>query len=216
MTTYATRALPWPLLLLVCALVVVVLRVLQLDPWTLWPLQGVALGLLSGGIAWCLDETSADVVDTQPRGLAWRTTARCAGVLVLLLAWTGAVVMARADLFGHATAVWWQGVCLALVTVAAVTWSRALGHPTPGHTWALTVTPVVTVWSLVRPAADQMPLLPYADGPWGTSTALWTGLGGLAGVALALALLEARWWRAHPRVAGDRAAALRRRGRAPA
>lgn len=101
MGTYLARAVPWPLLLAVSGLVLLVVRVLQLDPWTLWPLQGVAVGLVAGGVGWCLDETCADVVDTLPRPLAWRTLARLAGVGLVLAGWSLAVWWARDGLFGQ-------------------------------------------------------------------------------------------------------------------
>ena len=218
MGTYLARAVPWPLLLAVSGLTLLVVRVLQLDPWTLWPLQGVAVGLVAGGVGWCLDEPCADVVDTLPRPLAWRTLARLACVGLVLAGWSLAVWWARDGLFGHARAVWWQGVAAALIALAAVTWARAVGHPTPGRVWAVTIVSGVTVWSVVRPAADRLPLLPYADGRWEASAVLWTALAGSALAVLVLGLLDARWWPAHWRAGDHRGSTrgIRRRGRAPA
>src|SRR5215210_5226740 len=110
MLTYAGRALPWARLGLVSALVVVLMEVVHRWPWTMWPLEGVAVGLLAAGAAWCFDETAASVIDTAPRRLAWRTAVRASGLVLLLVAWLGAVLWSRESLFGHPWAVAAQGI----------------------------------------------------------------------------------------------------------
>ena len=63
MLIYATRGVPWPRVTTAAALVVVLIELVRWNPWTLWPLEGTAVGLLSGATAWCFDETAAAVVE---------------------------------------------------------------------------------------------------------------------------------------------------------
>ena len=196
MGTYALRSIPWPLVVVGGILVLVLVRVLATDPWVLWPLQGTAVGLVAGGAGWCLDEVSADVVDTAPRGLVWRTTARLPGVAVVLAAWSVAVAWNADALFAHAWQVWFQGVAAALVTVAWVTGRRAWGAATPGRSWATAVVPLVTAWALGHPGDEDLPVFPYAapDDVWAASTLGWAAAGGVAALVLVAVLADARWW----------------------
>ena len=199
MLRHAARGVPWSLVAATALLVLGLLALVRYDPWTLWPLQGTAVGLLAGAVGWCLDEPAAAVVDPAPRGLAWRTIARALGVAVLLAAWSGGVWWARDELFGHPWAVLGQGLAATAVTTAWVTWRRACGEACPGQRWALTVVPVTTAWALVRPLPSHLPVFPYADGAgyggWGASAAGWTVAGVLAGVLLVLVLTrEGRPW----------------------
>ncbi|MEU0312929.1 hypothetical protein [Nocardioides sp. NPDC006273] len=61
-------------------LVLVLMERVARWPWTMWPLEGITIGLLAAGTAWCFDEPAAEVVDAAPRHLTWRTGARATGV----------------------------------------------------------------------------------------------------------------------------------------
>lgn len=176
MARYAAQATPWGLVALAGTLLMVLLAALRLDPWTLWPLQGVAVGLLAGAVGWCLDEPAAVVADAAPRGLVWRTTARLGGVALLLASWAAAVWWARSVLFGQAGAVLIQGWAAAALTCAWVTWRRAAGEAVPGQRWALVVIPLSAAWALVRPLEEALPVFPFAAtaSTWETSRWGWT------------------------------------------
>jgi hypothetical protein len=199
MLRHAARGLPWPLIGAAAVLIPGLLALVRADPWTLWPLQGTAVGLLAGAVGWCLDEPAAAVVDPAPRGLAWRTSARAAGIAVLLLAWSAGVWWARSGLYGHPWAVLGQGLAATAIGAAWVTWRRARGEASPGQRWALGVVPATTAWALVKPLKQQFPVFPYAFGDrygdWTVSVAGWTAVGLLAAVLLMLILTrEGRSW----------------------
>jgi hypothetical protein len=196
---YAARAVPWTQVALAAGLVLVLMDVVRRWPWTMWPLEGTAVGLLAGAAAWCFDEPSAAVVDSAPRSLLWRTTARSGGVVLLLAAWAAAVFIARDSLFGHPWEVAFQGVAAVLAVVAYTIWRRAGGDPNPGLQAALMVVPVATAWALIRPFSEALPVFPYADGStdfgdWGVSLAGWAVVAGCGVVLLAAALTDVRWW----------------------
>ena len=137
--------------------------------------------------------------DAAPRGLAWRTAARAAGVLGLLVAWLLAVERAGDSLFGHQGEVALQGVAGVISASAWVTWRRTAGEACPGIRLALGVVPLVTAWSLVRPFSEAVPVFPYAVGggdlgDWDTSRVAWQVFAVAAAVLLAAALAEVRWW----------------------
>ena len=192
MLRHAARGVPWSLVAATALLVLGLLALVRLDPWTLWPLQGTAVGLLAAAVGWCLDEPAAAVVDPAPRGLAWRTLARGSGVVVLLAVWAAGVWWARDGLFGHSWPVFSQGLAAAATGAAWVTWRRTRGEACPGQRWAIAVVPVVTGWALVRPLARQLPVFPYAFGAeygdWAVSAAGWTAAGLLAGLLLVVVL----------------------------
>ena len=192
MLHYAGRAVPWSLVAVSSLLVVGLLGAVRLDQWTLWPLQGTAVGLLAAAVGWCFDEPAAAVVDPAPHGLAWRTLARAGGVAVLLAAWSIGVWWARAQVFGHPWAVFGQGISAALVATAWVTWCRMGGASIPGQRWAVTIIPFTTAWALITPLQRQLPVFPYAFGgpygDWTTSSLGWSAAGLIAGVLIALTL----------------------------
>jgi hypothetical protein len=199
MIRHATRAVPWSLVGATALLVWGLMALVRLDPWTLWPLQGTAVGLLAGAVGWCLDEPAAAVVDPAPRGLAWRTLARAVGIGVLLGAWSTGVWWARSGLFGHGWAVFGQGLAATAIGAAWVTWRRANGEACPGQRWAIAVVPAVTAWALVRPLQRQLPVFPYTFGgeygDWASSAAGWTMVGLFAALLLGLVLTrEGRIW----------------------
>jgi hypothetical protein len=200
MLRHAARAVPWPLLATAALLIVGLLGAVRYDHWTLWPLQGTAVGLLAGAVGWCLDEPAAAVVDAAPRGLAWRTLARACGIAALLATWSAAVWWAHAELYGHQWAVLAQGFGAAAVATAWVTWRRAAGEATPGQRWAIVMVPATTVWALVRPLERYLPVFPYAFGGdygnWTMSSAGWTVTGLTAALTLAAILVrDGRPWR---------------------
>jgi hypothetical protein len=194
MVRHAARALPWPLIAAAGLLIAGLLAAVRCDNWTLWPLQGTAVGLLAGAVGWCLDEPAAAVVDPAPRGLAWRTLARSAGVAVLLAAWSVTVWWARDAFYGHPWAVLVQGWAAAAIAAAWVTGRRSAGEATPGQRWAIVAVPACTAWALVRPFGRQIPIFPYAygdgHGDWSTSVAGWSVAGLIAAGLLALILIK--------------------------
>ncbi|VEI03499.1 Uncharacterised protein [Acidipropionibacterium jensenii] len=162
MWAHGIRAIPWRLVLASSGLLIALVMLVEYNSWLLWPLQGIAVGLLTAAVCWCLDEPLAGVVDAAPRGILWRTTARLVGVLPLL------------------------GVWLVMVWGTA---RRCAGSATPGHHWAALVVPAVTAWAIVRPAQMRVPVFPYAThgvgGSWTSSTVGWSILGATALVLLA-------------------------------
>ncbi|MCI1747248.1 MAG: hypothetical protein LKI24_03515 [Acidipropionibacterium sp.] len=188
MWIYAVRAVAWRLVLASAVLLVVLLTLVEYNPWLLWPLQGIAVGLLTAAACWCLDEPAAEVVDAAPRGILWRTAARMAGVLPLLILWLALVWWARGSLFGHPGAVAVQGVAGVLVALAWGTARRCAGSAVPGQHWAAIVLPLVTAWALIRPMELRIPVFPYAThgygGSWTSSTAGWSIAGAVALIVL--------------------------------
>jgi hypothetical protein len=192
MGQHAFRATPWLLLGCAAAVVTLLLRIVEEWPYQMWPLQGVAVGLLAATAAWPLDEPAAAVVDTLPRGLGWRTLARCVGIALLLAGWLGAVSWTRTAYFGHAVDVAWQGVAAVLVSIAAATWLRRRGVATPAGLVATVAIATALYLALARPAEELLPLLPYtAAGPWGASRMWWTALAVSSLIVLWIALAEA-------------------------
>lgn len=192
MWTYGLRAVPWGLVLVGSALLTVLLMLVAYDPWRLWPLQGIAVGVLAAVSCWCLDEQAAGVVDAAPRGILWRTMARLSGVVPPLVVWLVMVWRARGSLFGHSWEVALQGVAAVLVSLAWGTARRCGGSTTPGQRWGAVVVPLVTAWALVRPAERRLPVFPYGPqghgGSWGTSAAGWS-VAGAAALGLLIVLL---------------------------
>jgi hypothetical protein len=165
-------------------------------PWFVWPLQGVAVGLLAAAVAWCLDEPVGTVVDAVPRSLWWRTAARSVGIASVVAAWSLGVWSARDGMFGHPWAVWVQGLAGGAVGASWATWRRALGVRTPGIAFGAVAVPIAALWAVLRPFARDFPVFPYADeGDWAASTTGWVVVGAVASVGLALVLADSRWWR---------------------
>lgn len=189
MLRHAARGVPWALVAVVAVLLAGLLALVRWRPWTLWPLEGVAVGLLAAAVGWCLDEPAAPVVDVAPRGIAWRTAARATGAAALLAAWATAVWWARDGLFGHPAHVLLQGAAAAVLAAAWTTWRRASGEATPGARWAIAIVPITTAWALVRPFDTALPVFPYADRGWAASGAGWiaAGVGAAAMLTLVLA-----------------------------
>ncbi|GAA0905531.1 hypothetical protein [Virgisporangium aurantiacum] len=201
MLHHAARAVPWGRVALAAGLVVVLMELVRWNPWVLWPLEGAAVGLLAGAAAWCFDETAAAVVDTSPRGLAWRAGARSPAVLLLVLTWVFAVARGGNDAtFGHLEAVLVQGLAAVATGAAVACWRRAQGDASPGLLFAAITVPVATVWALVRPLGDHLAVFPYgatSSHGWHISTVGWAAAGVLAALLLIAALTDAPWWHLH-------------------
>jgi hypothetical protein len=183
MISYGARAVPWGVLGAGAALLTGLLVLVEHQPYVLWPLQGTAVGLLAGTAVWCYHEPAAALVDTLPRGLRWRTTARSAGPLALLLVWFVALRSTHSAYFGHTPDIAWQGVSATICAIGFMTWSRSHGSTGPARAASAAIVGVALVVSLVRPEADRVPIFPYTStGDWQTSRLLW-------GIAAAAVLL---------------------------
>jgi 4-amino-4-deoxy-L-arabinose transferase-like glycosyltransferase len=177
MIRYAARAVPWGLLGSGAALVIGLLLLVERWPYTLWPLQGAAVGLLAATVVWCYPEPAAAVVDTLPRGLRWRTTARSAAAIAVLALWLAAVHETRPGYFGHAVDVAWQGIALAFAAGGFLTWQRSRGSDGPARAVSAGIVGVTLFVALARPYSDVVPVFPYlADDDWVTSRVLWASL----------------------------------------
>jgi hypothetical protein len=192
MTLHAFRGVPWLVVLFGVAPVPALLQIVEQWPYTMWPLQGIAVGLAAASAAWCFDETAAAVVDTLPRSLAWRTASRLLGAAVVLGVWLASVAWTSTAYFGHAGDVAGQGVAAIAAAAAYATWRRSRGAATPALGLATALVSVASYVALARPLDSHLPVFPYlADGPWAASAVLWTAIG-LAGVA-ALVVLLSEW-----------------------
>jgi hypothetical protein len=202
MVRYSAKAVPWLQTYLAGVLVAVLMELVRWNPWVLWPLEGVAVGLLAGATAWCFDEAAAAVVDTLPRGPAWRAAARAPALVLLIAIWTASTYHAGDDaLFGHRNAVLVQGLAAMAGGAAFAARSRGRGDATPGLRIAMIVVPVSTSWALVRPVQRWVPIFPYGDSSpstWDASTTGWVVLAVVATVVLARALTEVHWSRPQP------------------
>lgn len=177
MIRYAARAVPWGILGIGAGLTIGLLLLVERWPYELWPLQGAAVGLLAATVVWCYPEPAAAVVDTLPRGLRWRTTARSGGALAMVLLWLVAVHETRPGYFGHAEDVAWQGIALVVAAGAFLTWQRSRGSAGPAGAVSAGIVGVALFVSLARPFADAVPVFPYTpNDDWATSRALWTSL----------------------------------------
>ncbi len=198
MLGYVRQAIPWTRVALAAGLVVLLMELVRWNPWVLWPLEGTAVGLLAGATAWCFDETSAAVVDSAPRGLAWRTMARGPGPLLLVATWTAVVLRAgRENVFDHREEIWFQGVSACLAAAAYASWRRSRGEAAPGSRFATAVVPASTAWALLRPFEGQLALFPYATTTptgWDHSATGWLALATGSVVVLGAVLADARWW----------------------
>lgn len=174
-------------------MVVLLLETVRRWPWQAWPLQGVAVGLLAGGAAWCLDEPAAGVVDVV-RGsrLAHAgSTRRADGVAG---GWGIGLWRAWDQLFDHPEEVALQGVAATLAAAAWTSARRGSGESQPGNRLALVIVPVATAWALVRPLQRSMPVFPYgfddSYGSWRTSSLGWATLAAASTVWLMWTLSE--------------------------
>lgn len=188
---YAARAVPWLLAGAGGAMIVGLMALVGRWPWVMWPLEGTALGLLAGVVAWANDERCAAIVDTLPRSLRWRTLARSVVVALMLAVWIACLLAQRHRLPPHLPLFALQGLAAAAVALAVTVWRRAAGSAEPGRTFASVIIPTSAALALIRPAARRLPLFPIWPGEdWARSTAIWTTVFGASLVVLALALRE--------------------------
>lgn len=177
MVRHAARAVPWPLLAAAGVLLYALLRAVQQWPYSVWPLQGLAVGLLAGIAAFAYDEPAAAVVDTLPRGLAWRTAARSLAVVVLLGWWLVAVALTREAFFGHAVAIAGQGLVATVAVIAATAHLRRRGIASPATVVGTVAVGATMFWALARPFEERLPVFPFTEaGQWSDSRTLWTGV----------------------------------------
>lgn len=196
MIRHAGRGVPWALVAIGLVLVAASLRAVEEWPYRVWPLQGIAVGLLAGLAVWCFDEPAAAVVDTLPRSMAWRTAARSIGLVLLVGGWLLAVHWTSAAYFGRPGHVAWQGVAAVLVGTAWATLRRSQGIAMPGRAAATGLVSGATYLALARPFEDRLPFFPYTEGgPWTTSALVWAALAVASVTLLAVLLAEARWTR---------------------
>ena len=195
--TYSARAVPWTRVWLAALLVAVLMELVRWHAWTLWPLEGTAVGLLAGASAWCSDEQCAVVVDAAPRTLRWRTVARLPGAGVLVAVWAVVVLHSREALFGHAPTVLLHGVVAVLGGLGWSTWRRSAGQTMPGLAAASVAVPLATAWALIRPWEHRLPVFPYGDGgdggdgaDWSGSVRVWVVLGVVAVAMLAVGVAD--------------------------
>jgi hypothetical protein len=193
MLQHTLRATPWLVLGSAAAVIPALLRVVEKWPYTMWPLEGIAVGFLAGSVVWAFDEPAASIVDTLPRSLAWRTAARCTGVVALLAWWLAAVAWTQPAYFGHAEHVALQGVAAAVAATAFVTWRRRRGSAAPAGTTGAVIVACSAFVALARPFDDALPVFPYtAHDAWTTSTTGWAGCAAAAVGCLAATLTETR------------------------
>lgn len=196
MLRYAVCAVPWTRLVLTLFTLAALLAVVRGWPWTMWPLQACAVGLVGAAGAWCLDEPGAAVVDAAPRSLLWRTAGRAIGLGVVLAVWLALVWWSRGSLFGHAADIGLQGVSALVLVSAGVTWARSGGTTMPGTTAAAVVVPTAAFLGLARPFAAAVPIFPYGpNDDWALSRGLWAALLALGIVVALAALADVRWLR---------------------
>ncbi|WP_261554020.1 hypothetical protein [Frankia tisae] len=188
---YATRAIPWLLAGTGCAMIVGLMALVAGWPQVMWPLEGTALGLLAGVVAWANDERCAAIVDTLPRSLRWRTLARSVVPALMLAVWIACLLAQRHRLPPHLPLFALQGAAAAAVALAITVGRRAAGSAEPGRTFASIIIPTSAALALIRPAARRLPLFPVWPGEdWARSTVIWTTVFGASLVVLAPALAE--------------------------
>lgn len=186
---HARPAVPWALLWVTSALVAGLLAAVARWPYAVWPLHGVALGLLAGTSAWAVDERCAAIVDVAPRPLWWRSVVRSVAPAVLVGVWLGGHAVGRANLPDHLDLFLLQGAAAAGLGFATATAARTAGRAEPGQRFAVMVIPITTGLALARPASDHLPLFPvWPHEDWSRSVAIWSALAALAVVTGAVAL----------------------------
>jgi hypothetical protein len=175
---YAIRVTPWLMLVASCGVIVGLMALVAAWPSIMWPLEGAAIGVIAGTVAMALDERCAAIVDTLPRGLVWRSTARAALVVPMLLAvWLGCLFAWQHRLPAHSGLFALQGVAAAGTALAFAVWSRATGSAEPGAPFAAAVIPVTMGLALLRPWTRWLPLFPvWPNENWALSRTIWSSL----------------------------------------
>jgi len=188
---YAARAVPWLLTGAGCTMIVGLMVLVGRWPGVMWPLEGTALGLLAGVVAWANDERCAAIVDTLPRSLRWRTLARSVALGLVLAVWIACLLAQWHRLPPHLPLFALQGAAAAAAALAVTVWRRAAGSPEPGRAFASVIIPASAALALIRPAARRLPLFPIWLGEdWARGTVIWTAVLGASFVILTLALAD--------------------------
>ena len=195
MIRYAARAVPWSLVAAACALAPVLMAIVAAWPESMWPLQGTAVGVLAGVVAWALDERPASIVDSLPRPHWWRTVARILVVVPVTLAVAiGSLVVHRDRLPDHLPLFVVQAVVAVVLALAVAVWRRSRGVAEPGTTFATYVIPAAAALALIRPARRLAAGLPrsWAAERWALSWGLWLTAGAIGAIAVILPLATDR------------------------
>lgn len=193
MLRHAAVAVPWARVGLVAALVVTLMEVVARRPAATWLLEVAAVGLLAAAAAWCFDEPAAAVVDPAPRTPAWRTAARCLGLVPLLAAWTWSVVRGWDGFFDRPAQVAAQGFGAVLVATAWTVARRAAGAAEPGARFAPVAVACALCWPATGRLADRVPIFPFpahSAASWDASRWLWCAAVAGAAVVAAITLTD--------------------------
>ncbi|MFG2040675.1 hypothetical protein [Dactylosporangium sp. NPDC048998] len=191
MTRYVVQAVPWRLTIVATGIVVGLMTLVARWPAVMWPLQGTALGLIAGITAWAADEPAAQVVDTLPRPLWWRITARAAVVPLALGTWIACLLAARSRLPDHFWFFVLQAAGMVGLALAVTTWRRGRGVAEPGRPFAAIVVPTATAVALARPFTRQLPVFPvWPSEDWHTSRVVWVAVTAGSFAILAAALIR--------------------------
>jgi hypothetical protein len=186
---YSARAISWPLTGIGCTLVAGLMSLVGAWPYIMWPLQGTALGVVAGTVSWSMDERCADLVDTLPRPLWWRTAARSIVAVPVLSVWVCCQLIARTRIPQHLGLFVVQGFGMTLAALALATWLRSTGMAQPGRQSAAIVIPTAAVVALARPVIRWLPIFPvWSFDNWALSRTLWTIVCAASATLLLLAL----------------------------
>lgn len=182
-------ATPWALLVGAATLVAGCVTLVARWPDALWPLHGMALGVVVGTAAVAVDERAALLVDVCPRPLWWRTAVRAWGPVSLALVWVTLHAALRADLPARLDVLVLQGLVASALGFGMATAGRAAGRAEPGIVVAVTAVPLVAGAALARPFEADLPLFPvWPHEDWERAALLWAALGVTALSVLTLAL----------------------------
>ena len=157
---HAARALPWPLLAAAAVLLYGLLRAVQEWPYAVWPVEGLAVGFLAGMAAFAYDEPAAAVVDTLPRGLAWRTAARSLGVALLLGWWLLVVALTRDTYLRPRHGDRLAGSRGTVAVVATTAHLRSRGAAGPATLVGTAVVGGAMFLALAQPLQNRLPIFP--------------------------------------------------------
>jgi hypothetical protein len=187
MTRYARLGAPWRRVLGLCAAATGLMAAVAVRPGSLWPLQGLTVGLIAAGTAWCVDEQAAAVVDTLPRSLRWRTTARALVASPLAITWVLCTLIWRRELPPHQGVLVLQGIAAMAAAVAYGACRRAHGAATPGGGFAVTAVTACVAVTLAPLGRAESALFPaWSVGGWQTCGVIWTAM--LSGSTLVLCI----------------------------
>jgi hypothetical protein len=186
-TRYARLGTPWRRVLGLCIVATGLMTTVAARPGSLWPLQGLTVGLIAAGTAWCVDEQAAPVVDTLPRNLRWRTTARTLVACPLAITWVLCILIWRRELPPHPAVLILQGITAMAAAVAYGAWRRAHGAAAPGGGFAVAAVTACVAVTLAPLGGAESALFPaWSVGGWRTCGLIWTAM--LSGSTLVLCI----------------------------